>query len=521
MQGEIQQIIILGGGAAGWLTAGILAAQHQLNPAIRITLVESPDVKILGVGEGTWPTMRDTLRKMGVSETAFIRECDASFKQGTQFQSWVNGDDKDCYFHPFSLPQGHFDGLPTRYWPMLADKLPFAEAVSTQPLLCQQFRAPKQPQTPEFAGVVNYGYHLDAVKFADFLRRHCTEKLGVHHRYAHVTGVTVDEQEHIIALQTLGEPIVGDVFIDCSGFQAQLIHQHYHIPFHDLRHVLFNDSAMVWQQTHDTENSSLASATISTAQAAGWIWDIALPTRRGLGYVYASEHLSDEQAAAGLQDYIRKHFAGSDPESITPRKISFNPGYRTKFWHRNCIAIGTSAGFIEPLEASALVLIELSASYLSQQLPRTREQMNIVAKRFNEVFQYRWQRITEFLKLHYVASQRRDHNYWLAHQMPDSIPEALRENLLLWQHNTPSRFDFPHAEEVFPAASYQYILYGMGVHANTPVPNQTMQRSLAEQYLKQTLELGQKQLQYLPSNRELLAHIHHHATDPQRLQGIT
>ena len=521
MQPEIKHIVILGGGAAGWLTAGILAAQQPSARHLRITLVESPDVKILGVGEGTWPTMRDTLRKMGVSELALIRECDVSFKQGTQFQSWIDGSKHDRYYHPFSLPNGFFEQLPARFWPTLSGRVRFAEAVSTQPVLCQHNRAPKQPQTPEFAAVANYGYHLDAVKFADFLRRHCVERLGVQHRIAHITDVRGDEQGFITALRAGEEEISGDLFVDCSGFQGQLIDQHYHIPFHDLRGVLFNDCAMVWQQPHDSEDSPLASATISTAQANGWIWDIALTTRRGLGLVYANDFQSDDEAEATLRAYIKSNFANAKADTITPRKIRFRPGHRQSFWHKNCVAIGTSAGFIEPLEASALVLIELSANQLSQQLPRTREQMAIIAKRFNETFLYRWQRITEFLKLHYLLSRRRDSEYWHAHQQPDSIPESLQENLLLWQHLPPSRFELPHSEEIFPAASYQYILYGMGLpEGRTPVEISTPSMQ-AEQYLKQNLELGQKQLQHLPSNRELLNLIRQSDSARQPIQSIS
>lgn len=511
MKSQVQKIIVLGGGTAGWLSAGIIAAQHRTEhgEGLSITLIESPEVKILGVGEGTWPTMRDTLRKMGISENEFIRECDVSFKQGTQFQGWVNGDENDIYYHPFGLPQGYFEASPAAYWSAERPPHTFAHSVSAQPTLCEQHRAPKQKDTPEFAAVVNYGYHLDAVKFANFLRKHCTEKLGVRHIVDHVTKIHAHENGDIASLSTPNQTLAADLFIDCSGFAAKLIGEHYQVPFTDLDHVLFNNRAMVVQVPYADAHTEIQSATISTAQSAGWIWDIALPTRRGLGYVYASAYLADSAAEAQLNQYIADTSVGVDVNAITCRKIEFRPGHRTRFWHRNCVAIGTSAGFIEPLEASALVLIELSADFVSQQLPRHRDTMDTIAERFNACFLYRWQRITDFLKLHYVLSQRQDSDYWQQHRQAISIPASLKQLLALWKDAPPSRYDFPLADEVFPAASHQYVLYGMGfeTHIHRTAHYQRM-LPLAQQQVQKNLELTARYLAHLPSNRALLTHIH-------------
>ena len=197
-------IIIVGGGSAGWLTAGVLAAEHQGNASggIRITLIESPDVPTIGVGEGTWPTMRDTLRKIGVSEADFFRECDAAFKQGSRFNRWVTGAEDDYYFHPFVLPQGYGEANLADCWQARHAHVPFADLVSFQPHLCVQGKAPKQAGTPEYAAVANYGYHLDAGKFGVFLRKHCVERLGVTHVSDHVESVHAHENGDIAALQT-------------------------------------------------------------------------------------------------------------------------------------------------------------------------------------------------------------------------------------------------------------------------------------------------------------------------------
>ena len=178
-----------------------------------------------------------------------------------------------------------------------------------------------------------------------------------------------------------------------------------------------------WQckYAYASQDSAIASQTISTAQAGGWIWDIGLPTRRGTGYVYSSAHISDEKAQAALRAYLIK--SGAPKEISEPRKLSFNPGYRKQFWVRNCVAIGQSAGFIEPLEASALAMVELSVVMLSDDMPATRDAMEMIAQRFNDAFTYRWERVIDFLKLHYVLSQRTDSDYWHDNRQAESIPQ--------------------------------------------------------------------------------------------------
>jgi hypothetical protein len=504
----LQSIVIVGGGSAGWLTAGLIAAEHRAAPdGLRITLIESPDVAPIGVGEGTWPSMRDTLRRIGVSESDFFRECDASFKQGSRFNRWTNGSDSDYYFHPFSLPQGHGEVNLPEQWLAQHPHIPFADLVSFQPHLCAQGRAPKQVVTPEFAAVANYGYHLDAGKFGVFLRQHCLEKLGVHYVPDHVTAINAHDNGDIASLQTRQHGAVeGELFIDCTGMQSLLLGQHYGVPLIGQKHLLYNDSALAVQIPYPDQHYPIASQTSSTAQSAGWIWDIGLPTRRGVGHVYASTYISDDEAEAQLRDYIVQ--TGGPHQIPQPRKLSFNPGYREKFWHRNCVAIGLSAGFIEPLEASALAIVEMSAAMVSDDLPATREAMAIVAKRFNQTFRYRWERVIDFLKLHYVLSKRRDSAYWRDNAV--DVPERLGELLTLWRHRAPSRSDFNRIEEVFPAASYQYILYGMGFRSDfsrSPKPQEAAQ---SDAYFQEAATLTKKMMSGLPDNRSLIEHIKRH-----------
>lgn len=507
MDKAVKKIVIVGGGSAGWLTAGLIAAEHNIaeQQSLDITLVESPDVKTIGVGEGTWPSMRNTLDKIGISELEFIQQCDASFKQGSKFINWRDNDNGEFYYHPFMTPEGYSQVNLQQHWQATHSNLSYAETVNVQHYVCEAGLAPKQAATPDYAGVTNYGYHLNAGKFANLLQQHCTTKLAVKHIRAHIENITSSPTGDIESLSTKdGQTIAGDLFIDCSGSTGLLISKHFNIKLIEQGHVLFNNSALATQVPYSQHNQ-IASATISTAQTSGWIWDIGLPSRRGVGHTYSSGHISDADAEQQLRRYIAASIGEKESEQLAVRKLSFTPGYREKFWHKNCVAVGMSAGFIEPLEASALAMIELSVTMISEQLPRTRQQMAIVAKRFNSRFSYRWQRVIEFLKLHYILSARRDSDYWCDNQLASSIPERLTELIALWKYQAPSRYDFIENEEVFPSASYQYVLYGMGFKTLArEYQSQFENNQLATNLFAQVQSQKQQFLHGLPTNRTLI-----------------
>ena len=462
MSNSVQQIIIVGGGTAGWLSACVLAAKL---PGHSITLVEAPDIPTIGVGEGTWPTMRETLATIGIAETEFLRECDAAFKQGSRFDGWVDGSPADSYLHPFTAPPPADMRALAAAWQAAGCAGPFAAAITPQHMVCAQNLSPRQRAMPDYAGGLNYGYHLDAGKFAALLMRHATRRLGVTRIAAHVTGVVPAANGDIAALELNGcPPLTGDLFIDCSGQAAILIGAHCGAGWVDRSDISFNDRALA-VQVPVAPGTPIASQTVGTAHEAGWLWDIGLPTRRGIGCVYSSRFIDDDRAADILRGYVAANVPGADPESVSPRQLAFATGHRDRFWVGNCLAIGLSAGFIEPLEASAIVLIELSLKALADNFPQSRASMAIHAARFNELFRYRWDRIVEFLKLHYVLSARTE-PYWQAQRAPQSIPPRLAECLALWREQSPSHWDFPRVDEMFPAASQQYVLYGMGF----PVP---------------------------------------------------
>jgi 2-polyprenyl-6-methoxyphenol hydroxylase-like FAD-dependent oxidoreductase len=507
MNGPFNRVVIIGGGSAGWLTAGLLASElaASADTPVDITLIESPDVQTIGVGEGTWPTMRVSLQKIGISETEFLSRCTASFKQGTKFSGWVNGSSDDHYYHPFSVPAGYGELNLAEYWQEHRERVNFADAVGVQGYLCDRHLAPKQPATPEYAFVANYGYHLDAGKFAELLKEHCTRKLGVRYLSDHVTGVngSPDEDIRSVSTERNGE-VEGDLFIDCTGLRSLLLGQHYGIPFISRADVLFNDSALAIQVPYTRPDSPIASQTISTARSAGWIWDIGLQSRRGIGYTYSSAHSSEDDARQVLRDYFEAT-GGRGSVPFEPRKISFESGHRERFWHRNCVAIGMSAGFLEPLEASALVMIELAGQMIAEEFPANRQVMDIVARRYNNKFRYRWDRIIDFLKLHYILSRRDDSAFWRDNRDPAGIPAGLGELLELWKYQVPGQNDFPNFDEIFSAASYQYVLYGMGFETKIRHGSRhKMQAEKAEQLFIENTENANRIIGKLPSNRALL-----------------
>lgn len=513
MSRQVQSIVIVGGGTAGWLTAAIIAARHQgrMKSGFSVTLVESPKVKIIGVGEGTWPTLRTTLQKIGVSETDFFRQCDAAFKQGARFARWTTGAADDAYYHPLMMPQGFTQVNLAPHWLLDNRGRTFSAAVCPQEQICEDGLAPKTITTPEYQAMANYAYHLDAAKFAPFLQKHCTEKLNVRHVLADVSRVNLTESGDIKSVTTeQAGDIAGDLFVDCTGFSSLLLGKALGVGFKDCSDVLFCDTALAVQVPYDSAESPMASHTISTAEAAGWIWDIGLPTRRGIGHVYSSRHMDEDAAREVLLNYI-----GHQHKDLPVRKIPIHSGYREVLWKNNCVAIGLAAGFLEPLESSAIVLVELSAKLIAEQMPANRELMDIISARFNEVTLYRWGRIIDFLKLHYVLTRRTDTAFWRDNVDPATIPDRLQTLLKLWKYQSPWFFDeFDRLEEVFPAASYQYVLYGMGFRTEVQPEDNAATETVAAKLLNETARVTHEMRSQLPKNRDLLRKIYEYGLQP-------
>lgn len=498
MQKTVNRIVIVGGGTAGWLAAGVIASHHQpsipgANDAPQVVLVESSDIPTIGVGEGTWPTMKNTMKQIGLKESELFNRCSAAFKQGGKFVGWVHGNG-DFYYHPFTVPLGYgrIDVAP--YVSNIAD---FAVESNFQHHVCEAGLAPRTMAEAEYQGQCNYAYHVDAGAFAQVLKEHCREKLGVQHVVDTVEKVNLTDDGSIasISLERQAD-LNGDLFIDCTGFASLLLGKALGVPFISTDDVLFNDSALAMQVPYENEDSPIASHTIATAQNAGWIWDIGLTHRRGVGHVYSSDYLSDDEAESNLRKYL-----GKSAEGLEPRKISFKSGHRAQYWKKNCVAVGMSGGFVEPLEATAIMLVEIASRYIAENLPTDQVTMKITEKRFNQQMAYRWRRIIDFLKLHYMLTKRPE-PYWQAHCNEETIPESLKEDLAMWSARGPIAADFDSSIELFPAASYQYVLYGMGFKPE--FDNQSYlykEQQQADTIIQRNKQLTSQLLQTLPPHR--------------------
>lgn len=503
----VKRLLIVGGGTAGWLTAGYLAKTLGVGTSdgVQITLVESADIGILGVGEGTFPTIRKTLKRIGIDEAEMIRECNATFKQGAKFCQWrfPPGQNPDHYLHSFQEthePSG-LDLL--SYW--LLDVAGDSESVNwdevntPQKIAADAFLAPKLISHSDYSAPLNYAYHFDVTKFAHFLRKKVIE-MGVHHIVDTIGEVTLSEDGSISSLSSSkhGE-LDADLYIDCSGFSAKLIGGALGVPYKSCRSTLFCDTALALQVPYDHPDTPIASYTISTAHSSGWTWDIGLDQRRGVGYVYSSAHCTDSDAEKILRNYV-----GKKHDNLEPRKLSFDAGYREINWKKNCIAIGLSSGFFEPLEATGIIFIEVAAVALSNLFPWGGD-LETAAKQYNEIMRKRYERTLDFIKLHYCISNRRDSEFWIDNISPSSIPDSLQELLERWRYRPPMPIDIDKNIDLFSESSWQYVLYGMGYKTDLS-PRATTFKYRTE--AKMAFEEIQKQAEFacksLPSNRELV-----------------
>ena len=316
MNRPTRTLVVVGGGSAGWITANLIAAEHRrADEGIpKVILVESPDTPAIGVGEGTWPSMRMTLQRIGIAEDEYLSCCDASFKQGTRFFGWSGQMEADDYCHPFSFPEDYAGLNPARHWLARNSSAPFAEVATPQAQLMKRGFAPKQASTPPYAFAVNYGYHLDAAKFAAMLRDHAVGQLGVNHLSGHVERIEAHPDGDIAALAlNTGERVAGDLFVDCTGFRALLIGGHCGQRLTSAADQLFNDAAVAVQVPYAEADAPIASATLASAEAAGWIWDIGLQSRRGLGHVFSRAHTDEASVRSALERYIARTFARRRP----------------------------------------------------------------------------------------------------------------------------------------------------------------------------------------------------------------
>jgi tryptophan halogenase len=269
--------------------------------------------------------------------------------------------------------------------------------------------------------------------------------------------VNLDEQGAIVSLKTREQgEITGDLFVDCTGLKARLIGEALGSPFSSVRKWLFCDRAVAMQVPYDNPDAPIASYTISTAQEAGWTWDIGLAGRRGTGYVYSSDHTDDARAEEILRGYN-----GRGAEALAVRTFRFDPGYREATWVKNCVAIGLSGAFFEPLEATGIVLIEVAAKLLSMLFPWD-GRLETAARQFNRVMKARYEQVCDFLKMHYCLSERRDTAFWRDNTEAGGLPPSLEELFDRWRVRPPSEVDFDLNTATFHHDSWKFVMYGMG-----------------------------------------------------------
>ena len=508
---RLQKILIVGGGTAGWLTACYLAkALNSASPqGIRVELVESPNIGLLGVGEATFPSIRGTLSAIGLDERRFLAGATATYKQGIRYVNWVRPPGtpgRQHYFHPFSVPSqrsGSLELLP--YWLLGAapEGVSFADAVTMQSQLVEHGRAPKRIGDPDYQGPLNHAFHFDAACFAAVLAEH-GQSLGIIRHLATVERAELDEHGAIARIVTaeLGA-LSADLYVDCTGLRGSLIGDAMQSPFRSRRDVLFADRAVALQVPYPRADTPIPSCTIATAQEAGWIWDIGLQQRRGIGYVYSSRHAGATRAEEVIRSYVGDAAAG-----LEALHIKFETGYRPEHWRKNCVAVGLAGGFVEPLESTGIALIELAAYMLTHQLPGDVGDMERTARHYNAMMVARYERIIDFIKMHYCLSQRRDSGFWIDNADPASIPDTLQDRLALWHHRPPHRLDFVTDLEMFLPASWQYVLYGMEFHTDLePMRSAYPHMDAARREFAMIRQAASRALDDLPEHRVLVEHM--------------
>lgn len=504
-----KKIVIVGGGTAGWLTAAYLSKQlaGSGQTELEITVIESSDIPPIGVGEATVPTIRYILEDIGISEYDFIKECDATFKNGIKFVQWNNPPEThpgEYYFHPFEKPLLVGTESMAGHWLKGSDPLKrsFQDAIGIQHQVAANNLAPKRFEDQSYAGPLPYAYHLDAGKLAVMLGKNAKAK-GVEHIIGTVKSVTSKPDGDIGALELAdGTIISGDIFIDCTGFISLLIEKHYKTDFTNMGHVLLCDKALAFQIPCDEDDYQIRPYTTATAQTAGWIWDIGLKNRRGTGYVYSSKHQSADEAEAVYRKYI-----GPKADNKSIRSLDMNIGYRKKQWVKNCIAVGLSSGFLEPLESTGIHMIEIALPMLVQMLPRYFNG-GAPQDRYNEIMKNQYEIVIDFIKLHYFLSSRKDTQFWLDNASDHTATEDLIQKVRSWEEGYPSIYDLKYIHSIFDHTSYQYIFFGMGRKPKNNIELGDCNVDMASKTFNNVHQALLKAENILPEHKTLINRIH-------------
>jgi tryptophan halogenase len=453
---RIKRIAIIGGGTAGWIAASALA--RKLGRTCEIYLVESPDIPTVGVGEATIPAIIDFIKFLNIDQNDFIEQVQSTFKLAVGFIDWHHLGHR--YWHPFG-PFGLF-----------IDRVPFyhfwhkarAEGLNVELRhfnleigMCQENKFIYPGNSLGIAQNLRYALHFDAGLAARYLRAY-SEQAGVVRLERSVNGVTLQPDgaiDEVVFKE--GDRLKADLYIDCTGFRGLLIEGAMHTGYVDWTDVLPNDRAVAMQVPNQIPRPPY---TVATARPAGWQWRIPLQHRVGTGYVYSSEHLSEQ---AALDDLLAQ--PGNSEPLTEPRTIKFVTGRRRIFWNKNCVTLGLASGFIEPLESTSIHLAMSGVYCLLDHFPDLNfDPVNIA--HYNEQLIDEYERVRDFIVLHYCTTQRTDTDYWLRCQRL-TIPDSLAERTDMYERT--GRI-FHHRHEVFTELSWFFVMEGMGLRPRSYDP---------------------------------------------------
>ncbi len=490
---SIQRIIIVGGGTAGWMTAAALCKVYE-DKSLEITLVESDQIATVGVGEATIPHIRYFNERLGIDEHEFMLATKATYKLGVELSNW--GALGDRYFHPFGEFGFNTDGVSFYHYWLRARLAGYEAAIDEFSLAAVMAKAGKfaypSAKRGSLRSTYSYAFHLDATLYARYLRSYCEDnrkcedkikhegKENLKNRFRRIEGKVVRVQQNpesgdIDALHLeSGEILAADFFIDCTGFRALLLNKTLDVGYEDWSHWLPCDRAVA-VATASTE--APAPYTKVNAQQWGWQWTVPLQHRIGNGMVYCSDYVSDDEAAMSLQSNL-SHNKLSQNTLGDLNFIQFKAGARSRSWHKNCVAIGLSSGFLEPLESTSIYLIQMAIMTLTDLLPANK---NYAAERaeFNSRISLEYERLRDYLILHYHATDREDTEFW-ARCKNMTIPESLALKLNAFQQ---SGHILRYGQGLFREPSWAALYLGQGVLPDTfhPAVGGMSDRELKEQ----------------------------------------
>ncbi|MGW0811398.1 tryptophan halogenase family protein [Nonomuraea sp. NPDC002799] len=513
----LKRIVIVGGGTAGWMTAAYLRA--AFGDRISVTVVESKRIPTIGVGEATFSTVRHFFDYLGLRESDWMPRCHATYKLGIRFENWRRPGHH--FYHPFERLRV-VEGFPmTDWWLQRRPGDRFDRDSFLMAAICDAERSPRYldgtlfeqdfVEEPE-GGVRNtlseqdtqfpYAYHFDAALLAGFLADYAKER-GAVQVLDDVLEVGRDERGWISHVQTREHgQVAGDLFVDCTGFRGLLINQAMEEPFISFQENLPNDSAVALRVPVDMEARGLRPCTTATAQEAGWIWTIPLFGRVGTGYVYAGDYCSPEEAERTLRE-----FAGPASDDLEANHIKMRIGRTRNAWAGNCVAIGLSSGFVEPLESTGIFFIQHGIEQLVKHFPAADWDPRLRAG-YNTAMASALEGVREFLVLHYRGAARDDNAYW-RDAKTRVAPDGLEERLAQW------RTKLPTAETIFPryhgfeAYSYLAMLLGLGgIPVKAPAALALMDPAAADKEFQLLKDQAADLVRRLPSQYEYLAQMH-------------